>query len=38
MKCSILSICSSMLEKLHRLIARWVMIPNQRSSWFSHEE
>jgi hypothetical protein len=25
------------LEMLPRLIARWVMIPNQRTTWFSQE-
>jgi hypothetical protein len=37
MKCSILAINSLTLEKLPRRIARWVMIPNQRSTWLSQE-
>ena len=29
--------CSKTLGKLPRRIVRWVMIPNQRSTWFSQE-
>jgi len=35
--CSIFAISSLTLEKLPRRIARCVMIPNQRSTWFSQE-
>jgi hypothetical protein len=37
MKFSILAISSLTLEKLPRRIARYVMNPNQRSTWLSHE-
>ena len=37
MKCSIVVISSLTLENLPRRIARWVMIPNQRSTWLSQE-
>ncbi len=35
--CPILAISSLTLEKLPRRMARWVMIPNQRSTWLSQE-
>jgi hypothetical protein len=32
-----LAFSSLTLEKLPRRMARWVMIPNQRSTWLSQE-
>jgi hypothetical protein len=29
--------CNTTLEKLPRRIARWVMMPNQRSTWLSQK-